>query len=69
MQVFVNQQRCQGHTQCNMIAGELFHLDDEDGHAFVDRPDVPTHLEDAARAGLADCPERAISLTEQTYDK
>ena len=64
MQVTVSKTHCQGHTMCNMVAPELFKLDDEDGHSYVDSPDVPAGQEDAARAGMAACPERAIEITE-----
>jgi ferredoxin len=53
---------------CNMVAPELFKLDNEDGHAYVEHADVPAGLENAARAGLAACPEQAISLTELAND-
>jgi ferredoxin len=44
-----------------MTAPELFHLRDEDGHAYVDSEDVPPGLEDDAQLGADSCPERAIS--------
>ena len=31
----VNAELCQGHTLCNFAAPDVFHLRDEDGHAFV----------------------------------
>jgi ferredoxin len=64
MQVEVSEIHCQGHTMCNMVAPELFKLDAEDGHSYVESPDVPPHLEAAARAGMAACPERAITVKE-----
>jgi ferredoxin len=64
MQVAVSKTHCQGHTMCNMAAPELFKLDEEDGHAYVDSPDVPADLEDLARAGMEACPEQAIEIRE-----
>jgi ferredoxin len=64
MRVSVDANHCQGHTMCNMVAPELFKLDDEDGHSYVESPDVPAGLENAARAGVSACPEHAISVEE-----
>ena len=33
--VVVDPELCQGHTLCNMAAPDIFHLRDEDGHAYV----------------------------------
>ena len=35
MRVVVNAEVCQGHTLCNMVAPDIFHLREEDGHAVV----------------------------------
>jgi ferredoxin len=64
MRVAVDAKHCQGHTMCNMVAPELFRLDDEDGHSYVVDPEVPPGQENAARAGMAACPEQAISVEE-----
>ncbi|TFC71100.1 ferredoxin [Cryobacterium sp. TMS1-20-1] len=60
MKVTIDSDRCVGHGMCNMYASELFHLNDE-GHAFVDGPDVPPGLEAVARLGSSACPDRAIT--------
>ena len=62
MRITVNREHCQGHTMCAMTAPELFHLDDEDGHAYIESPDVPADLRDKARQGASACPERAITV-------
>ena len=56
---------CQGHTLCNFAAPEVFHLRDEDGHAYVaiDGDLTPEQLEAARQAELG-CPERAITIEE-----
>lgn len=64
MRVSVDGNHCQGHTMCNMVAPELFKLDDQDGHAYVESPEVPPGMEAAARAGKAACPEQAISVED-----
>lgn len=64
MKVFVDPQRCQGHTLCNFAAPEIFTLDDTDGHAQARDGDVPPDEEAAARIAVAGCPEQAITLSE-----
>jgi ferredoxin len=56
---------CQGHTLCNFAAPDVFHLNDEDGHAFVavDGELTAEQLEQARMAELG-CPERAITIQE-----
>ena len=64
MKVIVDASRCQGHTVCNMIAPEIFELSDEDGHAFVLIDTVPAQLEAKVQRAAANCPERAVLITE-----
>ena len=61
----VDSEKCQGHNRCYAIAPELFDVDDL-GFA-TERNDglVPVPLEDQARAAVANCPEFAISITEE----
>jgi ferredoxin len=61
----VNAEVCQGHTLCNFAAPDVFHLRDEDGHAFVavDGELTPEQLAQARQAELG-CPERAITIEE-----
>ena len=35
LRVAVDADLCQGHTLCNFAAPDVFHLRDEDGHAYV----------------------------------
>ena len=63
MKVRVDPEICQGHAVCYMTSPELFHLRDEDGHAYVDSEDVPPGMEDAAQLGADSCPERAITVS------
>jgi ferredoxin len=61
----VNADVCQGHTLCNFAAPDVFHLRDEDGHAYVaiEGDLTPEQLEQARQAELG-CPERAITIVE-----
>ncbi len=62
--VRVDETRCQGHARCLAFAPDVFDFDDE-GYAFV-----PEHssrfveLPDKVRQAVANCPERAILVTE-----
>lgn len=60
MRVTVDENRCQGHTLCAMVAPTVFELSDEDGHASVPDPDVPADLVDQVRRAEGSCPEQAI---------
>jgi ferredoxin len=62
MRVAVDSDTCQGHARCWDICPEVFSLDDE-GHALVTDPEVPTALEGKAREAMNNCPERAITIS------
>ena len=64
MKVIVDGSRCQGHSVCNLIAPEIFELDDLDGHASVAVDIVPAELEAKVRRAAANCPEQAIVLSD-----
>ncbi len=65
MKVHVNQEKCQGHNRCYMLAPELFDVDDM-GTAFeIGDGVVPAELEDKARLAFDNCPEYAIEITEE----
>jgi ferredoxin len=54
---------CQGHGRCYDLAPELFG-DDEEGYGQVlGDGTVPDGGEKDARLAVANCPERAISMT------
>ena len=65
MRAKVDEEVCQGHGVCRMIAPEVFGARDSDGHAIVlIEGDLDSgDLEDAQMAE-AGCPEYAISLNE-----
>ena len=64
MKVFVDSQKCQGHTLCSMIAPDSFELSDIDGTASPTNEVVPPDQEDAVSEAAHSCPEQAITTEE-----
>ena len=64
MKVFVDSERCQGHTLCAMIAPDSFELSDIDGTSSPVSESVPADQEDVVREAAHSCPEQAISIEE-----
>ncbi|MET0145400.1 MAG: ferredoxin [Jiangellaceae bacterium] len=62
MRVWVDADKCQGHTLCAMAAGEVFVLSDVDGHASARSDTVPPELEAKVRLAAGSCPEQAIVI-------
>ena len=62
MKVAVDDDRCRGHTLCNIICPDVFSLG-SDGYSVVSVAEVPAHLEEAVREAAHVCPERAISTS------
>lgn len=62
--VTVDGERCQGHARRLADAPDVFDFDDE-GYAFVPA-DRRTYVElpDGVRQAIANCPERAILVSE-----
>jgi len=52
---------CQGHGRCYTLAPDLFDSD-EVGHCVLLVSEVPAGLEEAARNGVENCPEHALTL-------
>ena len=66
MKVHVDAERCQGHGRCYATAPAVFEPDDVgNGHEIGDGI-VPPDLEADARRAVANCPECAITIEEQT---
>jgi ferredoxin len=61
MRVTVDADVCTGHGRCYALGPDVFDADDR-GHCVVLVTDVPPELEAQARAGEANCPERAICI-------
>lgn len=64
MQVWVDPERCQGHTLCSMIAPDSFRLSDIDGSSSAVDELVPPDREEQVREAAQSCPEQAIIITE-----
>jgi ferredoxin len=64
VKVRVDQDRCQGHTLCAMIAPEMFQLSDIDGSSSAVTELVPADQEDLVREAAQSCPEQAILIEE-----
>lgn len=62
MKVALDADVCQGHARCWEICPEVFALDDE-GYGRTLTDEVPSGLEDKVRDAVANCPERAISVS------
>jgi ferredoxin len=65
VRVRVDGARCQGHNRCQLLAPELFDVD-EQGFAHERAGGVVKDgLEDRARRAAANCPEGAIAIDEE----
>ncbi|MBV6755480.1 ferredoxin [Rhodococcus opacus] len=64
--VWVDSTRCQGHARCFAFAPDIFDFDDE-GYAFIPE-DRSQHAEipEDLRLAIANCPERAIQVKDNT---
>ena len=60
MRVEIDHDKCTGHGRCYALAPEVFGCDD-DGFGLVALAEVPARLEEKARIGERNCPERAIT--------
>jgi ferredoxin len=66
LRVRVESERCQGHNRCCALAPELFEAD-ELGNAKVKAGGmVAPALEAKAKLALANCPEHAIRLSQES---
>lgn len=66
MKVWVDPERCQGHTLCAMIAPDSFELSDIDGSSSAVNEVVPADQEGKVREAAHSCPEQAIMITDET---
>ena len=64
MRVQLDQERCQGHGRCYVLASGVFESDD-DGRGIVIDETVPLVYQESARLGSANCPEDAITVVEE----
>jgi ferredoxin len=64
VKVWVDPERCQGHTLCAMIAPDSFQLSDIDGSSSAVNEVVPDDQVDQVREAAQSCPEQAIILSD-----
>ncbi|MEO8456351.1 MAG: ferredoxin [Chloroflexota bacterium] len=65
MKITVDQEKCEGHNRCFVVAGELFELDDYGYAHEVNGGEVPAGMEEKARLAIVNCPEQAILIVEE----
>ena len=63
MRIRIDVDACQGHNRCAMTYPEIFDVHD-DVKAFVHVDQIPREWEERALLAIANCPERAISISE-----
>lgn len=64
MRVHVDESKCQGHNRCYALAPELFDVDDFGNAVVIGDGTVAPGLEGKARLAVANCPEFAITLSD-----
>ena len=66
MKLQIDSARCQGHGRCYDLVPELFGEDDEGYGTVLGTGVVPPDKVQQARRAVANCPERAIDLLEES---
>ena len=66
MKLQIDSERCQGHGRCYDLAPDLFGDDEEGFGQVLTDGDVPPDKDRQARLAVANCPERAIELVEES---
>ena len=66
MKLQIDPARCQGHGRCYDLVPELFGEDDEGYGKVLGTGVVPPDKVQQARRAVANCPERAIDLLEES---
>ncbi|HEX6423004.1 MAG TPA: ferredoxin [Acidimicrobiales bacterium] len=61
MRIVVDPGACTGHGRCYTLAPQVYEPDD-DGYCATRTLEVPPGLEEQARTGARNCPERAIRV-------
>ena len=65
MKVIIERARCVGNARCAAVDSKLYPLDDE-GYVAIDGFNVPDGMETPARRGARACPERIITVVEES---
>ncbi len=66
MKVQINSDCCQGHGRCYDLVPDLFGDDEEGFGQVLGDGVVPPDKDREARLAVANCPERAIDIIEET---
>lgn len=66
MRLQIDSERCQGHGRCYDLVPALFGEDDEGFGKVLGDGSVSAGSERDARLAVANCPERAIDLLQET---
>jgi ferredoxin len=64
MRVSVDSGSCHGHQMCAIAAPEVFGSDELGNATVLIAGNIPAELQAKARRAEANCPERAIIITE-----
>jgi ferredoxin len=64
VKIWVDPEKCQGHSRCIGIAPDLFESDDYGMSSVTGDGTVPPGREDAARLAIANCPEYAVEILD-----
>ena len=65
MRIRVDLDVCQGHARCQDRCPEVFSTNAVDGRCVILLEKVPEHLQRAARLGVLNCPEGALSIDQE----
>jgi ferredoxin len=66
MKLRINSDVCQGHGRCYDLAPDLFGDDEEGFGQVLGDGVIPSDKEREARLAVANCPERAIEVIEES---
>ena len=66
MKLRINSESCQGHGRCYDLAPDLFGEDAEGYGQVLGDGVIPEGREHDARLAVANCPEHAIEVLEET---
>ena len=64
MRVHVDQEKCQGHNRCVAVAPDLFEVDEYGTARVKGDGAVPPEQEEAAQLAVDNCPEYAVTITD-----
>ncbi len=65
MKIHVDSDKCEGHNRCYSIAPELFEVDDYGYATAAGDGTVPAGMEEKAQLAVDNCPEYAITISEE----